>query len=105
MLTRGGPCARGRSFDSAWWCDGPWGTLTRRQEVGAEHFILLGPIMFGGPLCRSTRLVQLRKGRPRKGQDRREGPYHLSKIHGRLSEKDAGPSGPPPALTHAAYAF
>src|SRR5262249_55518037 len=24
MLTRGGPCARGCSFDRAWWCDGPW---------------------------------------------------------------------------------
>src|SRR5262245_28361591 len=24
MLTRGEPCARGCSFDWAWWCDGPW---------------------------------------------------------------------------------
>src|SRR5262245_66488206 len=24
MLTRGGPCARGCSFDRAWCCEGPW---------------------------------------------------------------------------------
>src|SRR5262249_23364403 len=122
MLTRGGHCARGCSFDWAWWCDGPWarslddrtssqflapkhdrprqravGSIARSTRPGdagsAEYLILLGPIVFGGPSCRSTRLVQLRKGRPRKGQDRREGPYRLSKIHGRLSEEDTGLNG------------
>jgi len=32
------------------------------DACGAEHLNLLGPIVFGVPSCRSTRLVQLLKG-------------------------------------------
>src|SRR5262249_33720466 len=67
----------------------------RRRVAYLAWAIVLGPIVFGVPSCRSTRPVQRRKGgRRRKGQDRREGPRRLSKkIHGRLSEKGTGLSG------------
>src|SRR5262249_25480700 len=59
------------------WADRAWADRVRRSIVPLD-----------------TACTTARKGeRPRQGQDRREGPYRLSKIHGRPSEKDTGLNG------------
>src|SRR6516162_7157406 len=123
MLTRGGPCARGCSFDWAWWCDVSWarslddrtsfqflapkhdrprqravGSIARSTRpvdaCGAEHLNLARADRIRRSIVSlDTTCATAQGGRPRQGQDRREGPYRLSKIHGRLSEKGTGLSG------------
>src|SRR5262245_16940686 len=116
MLTRGGPYARGCSFDWAWWCDGPWARSlddrTSFQFLAPKHDRPRQRAI--GSIARSTRpvdagsaeyLICLRRScsafhrvarhdlcncsrgvADEKAKTGVKGPYRLSKIHGRLSE-------------------